>query len=460
MLSLGDGTGGGRDDGIDGVTHLGGGGEPSMPRLGFESSIGTAAVPAWHELINGPADRKLALLADPAWRARARHDWDHPLDEQNSFRAEQLHELILSDPDDGPGPKGISLAQLAAANGQHPSDALADWVLANGVASRYTKLNAGRMSREDREAQDRRYFGRADMIFGGTDAGAHLKMFCGAGSNLYLLTHWVREMHELTIEQAVHFLTKRSTDFIAHPRIYLGPESAKKDAPMIEKPWNWNAGACKQWAEQQTAKIVLSPDEAARVKAMHDAVFANPMAAALLSKGSAQTSLRYDFGKFKVQARPDWRNTEGITLPGGIQLPHYLCDLKSAEDDAQFQKSRRNYGYDRQNSLYTDIDRMIIAEQRGIKFDDTPHMPFFFIVVYKTAPIQCVVQVLERQDLADAHDQVFDDIRRLKECYRTGEWPGVQQGIVTMEPLDYQRAKAKRDGTFQPEAALTITEAA
>ncbi len=215
VLSLGDGTGGGRDDGIDGVTHLGGGGEPSMPRLGFESSIGTAAVPAWHELINGPADRKLALLADPAWRERARHDWDHPLDEQNSFRAEQLHELILSDPDDGPGPKGISLPQLAAATGQHPSDALADWVLANGVASRYTKLNVGRMSREEREAQDRRYFGRADMIFGGTDAGAHLKMFCGAGSHLYLLTHWVREMHELTLEQAVHFLTKRSTDFFS-----------------------------------------------------------------------------------------------------------------------------------------------------------------------------------------------------------------------------------------------------
>jgi N-acyl-D-amino-acid deacylase len=215
VLSLGDGTGGGRDDGIAGVTHLGGGGEPSMPRLGFESNIGTAAVPTWHEMINGAADRKLALLADPAWRERARHDWDHPLDEQNSFRAEQLHELILSDPDDGPGPRGISLAQLAEANGQHPSDALADWVLANGVASRYTKLNAGRMSREDREAQDRRYFRRDDMIFGGTDAGAHLKMFCGAGSNLYLLTHWVREMRELTIEQAVHFLTARSTDFFS-----------------------------------------------------------------------------------------------------------------------------------------------------------------------------------------------------------------------------------------------------
>ncbi len=92
---------------------------------------------------------------------------------------------------------------------------LADWVLANGIGSRYTKLNAGRMTAEERDAQDRAFFARPDMIFGGTDAGAHLKMFCGAGSALYLLTHWVRDTGELTVEQAVHFLTQRSTDFFS-----------------------------------------------------------------------------------------------------------------------------------------------------------------------------------------------------------------------------------------------------
>jgi len=214
VLSLGDGTGKGRD-GEPGVVYLGGGGSPAQPRLGFVSSIGTAAVPAWHELVNGPADRKRALLADPEWRARARHDWDHPLDEQNSFRNEQLHDLILSDPEDGPGPRGVSLRDLADAQGQHPSDALADWVLANGIGSHYTKRTAGRLSSEEREAQDRAFFARPDMIFGGTDAGAHLKMFCGGGSHLYVLTHWVRDRGELTVEQGVHFLTKRSTDFFS-----------------------------------------------------------------------------------------------------------------------------------------------------------------------------------------------------------------------------------------------------
>ena len=110
----------------------------------------------------------------------------------------------------------------------------------------------------------------------------------------------------MDVGQALDALVlEKRTDFIEHPRIYLGPESTKKDAPMVEKPWNWNAGTCKEWAEKQTAKIILSPDDAALVRAMNDAVWANPIAAALLSKGTAQQTLRYDFGKFKVQVRPD-----------------------------------------------------------------------------------------------------------------------------------------------------------
>src|SRR5262245_16269069 len=62
-LSLGDGVGGVTDTDLL-VYRLGGGAEPFMPRLGFESSIAAAAVPAWHEMINGPADSKLQLLAD------------------------------------------------------------------------------------------------------------------------------------------------------------------------------------------------------------------------------------------------------------------------------------------------------------------------------------------------------------------------------------------------------------
>jgi N-acyl-D-aspartate/D-glutamate deacylase len=52
-------------------------------------------------------------------------------------------------------------------------------------------------------------------LMGGTDAGAHLRMFCGAGSNLYILTHWVRDQQALSLEQAIHTMTQRNADFFS-----------------------------------------------------------------------------------------------------------------------------------------------------------------------------------------------------------------------------------------------------
>jgi N-acyl-D-amino-acid deacylase len=214
-LSLGDGVGGVTDTDLP-VYRLGGGAEPFMPRLGFESSIAAAAVPAWHELINGPAEDKARLLADESWRARARHDFDHPRDEQNSFRKGQLDALILSDSENGTGPVGVSLQALADERGVHPSDALADWVLVNGIGSRYTKLSVQpKTTQDEMDQRVKAAFQDPFALIGGTDAGAHLKMFCGAGANVYVLTHWVRDEQALSIEHAVHCMTQRNAAFFS-----------------------------------------------------------------------------------------------------------------------------------------------------------------------------------------------------------------------------------------------------
>ena len=42
---------------------------------------------------------------------------------------------------------------------------------------------------------------------GASDAGAHIAQFCGAGDTVYLLSHFVRERGDMTLERAVHRLT-------------------------------------------------------------------------------------------------------------------------------------------------------------------------------------------------------------------------------------------------------------
>jgi N-acyl-D-amino-acid deacylase len=44
------------------------------------------------------------------------------------------------------------------------------------------------------------------------DTGAHLQLFEGGGQSLYLLTHYVRDTGQISIEDAVHSLTGRQTE--------------------------------------------------------------------------------------------------------------------------------------------------------------------------------------------------------------------------------------------------------
>src|SRR5204863_376507 len=83
--------------------------------------------------------------------------------------------------------------------GLHISDALAEWVLANGVRSIMVGTPE-KLSEPDIVAAIREPRTLANV----NDSGAHLQLFSGAGEHMYLLTHYVREAGLLSVEAAVH----------------------------------------------------------------------------------------------------------------------------------------------------------------------------------------------------------------------------------------------------------------
>ncbi len=181
--------------------------KPLAPFFGFERSIVFQRVAAWNEAINLPTDEKLAMLADPEWRARARDDWDNRTRSSLS-RIDRPDEMILTISETGVGPVGISLTELVESTGLHISDALADWVLANGVGSQMMGIPE-RLSEPDivRAARD------PHTLFNINDSGAHLQLFAASGEHLHLLTHYVRDTGQLTIEEGVRALTGRTAEF-------------------------------------------------------------------------------------------------------------------------------------------------------------------------------------------------------------------------------------------------------
>ncbi|HQV56392.1 MAG TPA: amidohydrolase family protein, partial [Ilumatobacteraceae bacterium] len=181
--------------------------KPLEPFFGFERSIAFQRVPAWNEVLNGPHEDKLTTLADPTWRARARQDWDNR-QRASSSRIDRPYELFLAISETGAGPLDISLGELVDITGKHISDALADWVIDNGIGSMLVgspaQLNETDICAALREPR---------TLPNINDSGAHLQLFAAAGQHVYLLTHYVRDRGLLSIEEGVHALTGRIAEF-------------------------------------------------------------------------------------------------------------------------------------------------------------------------------------------------------------------------------------------------------
>jgi N-acyl-D-amino-acid deacylase len=170
--------------------------------------------PVWQEVINEKDEaKKLAMLADEAWRDRARDAWDN-LQYRHSYLNDPSA-MTLRESETGYGPLGVTLADYMAQTGiNHASDAMAEWVLTNGVHSVIYKKSWE--LDEDvvlRLLRDPRSVGNL------SDSGAHGKLFCGGGDNVLLLTDFGRDRQLLSIEEAVHVMTGKLADhFGLHDR--------------------------------------------------------------------------------------------------------------------------------------------------------------------------------------------------------------------------------------------------
>lgn len=175
--------------------------------LNFEHSLMFEWMPAWHDMMYAPKDKREGLLADPEWRAKARHDMDHHKGPPG-YPFERPEVIIFSYSETGAGPVGISLGQYAKDQGLHPSDALANWLQANGLGSILSML-ADAVDETTVSALIR----DPHTLSCPNDTGAHLQLFEAAGQMIYLLTHYVRDTQRLSIEEAIHAITGKQAAF-------------------------------------------------------------------------------------------------------------------------------------------------------------------------------------------------------------------------------------------------------
>ena len=178
-------------------------------RLNWDSSMMFMSMPdGWHRVIAARGDEKRHLLLDPEWRLAAREEWDRTEKAMFPHRRLATVRFVEVVGEENQQWLGSSLAELVAARGGHPSDVLADFVVANDCRPGVVAVG---ISNADTDGVARTLADPA-VIISSSDAGAHAQMLCASGDSTLLFTRHVRERGDFTLERAVHELTGRQAD--------------------------------------------------------------------------------------------------------------------------------------------------------------------------------------------------------------------------------------------------------
>ena len=175
-------------------------------RINWERSMAFQTLAeGWQRVINATPEGKLALLTDESWRAVARREWDTV--PWSPFPVKFPHNIRLIGVSDEANSRwvGRTLADLIDERGGHPSDVLADWVLENKLAPPIVAIGV----LNDNDDAVAEILAHPATLIGSSDAGAHLGMICAYGDTTLILTKFVRDRADMTIETAVFGMTGR-----------------------------------------------------------------------------------------------------------------------------------------------------------------------------------------------------------------------------------------------------------
>ena len=177
------------------------------------------------------------------------------------------------------------------------------------------------------------------------------------------------------------------------------------------------------WEEEQRAAGLtpVSPDEAAQVDAMAEAVLTHPTARAILEVAAhREVSLFSDIYGVPVRARFDALSEE---TRNGV----YGVDVKTTDDATKVGAERAvsKWGYDFQDAWYDDVHRAVTGR---------PVDQFFLICVEKSGPYEVAVMCLPEMWRQMGKTKAAEARRVYAECVESGEWPGYTTEIQFLDP--------------------------
>lgn len=195
------------------------------------------------------------------------------------------------------------------------------------------------------------------------------------------------------------------------PDTYPAPESTKKDAAIIDKPWNWGATFCKEWRAEHSDLPILpktGANSAAMLAAMVAKCKAHKLASQLISRLTPEVSVFSRSAEYPVLCKG---RLDGM-IRGETTI---IVEVKTTRDasTAAFSREILKRGYYKKAAWY----RMLLHELR------ISPVEFWFIAVEKSESPRVNVRRLAERAM-DKGDFDNDDAMKLyMKCKLGVFWP-------------------------------------
>jgi N-acyl-D-aspartate/D-glutamate deacylase len=179
----------------------------SAMRINFVSGFLLDMIPGWDEIMFLPYREKLALFADPAFRARMKALAEQPppsslVASLVNWAGLQIFDVVAVENEQY---KGRKVGDIAREERRDPWEVLSSIALADDLRTCFGPLPAP-VTDEDWKARVEVWRdGRA--VIGASDAGAHLDMITSFTYPTSLIAETVRSRQLLPMEEAIHLLT-------------------------------------------------------------------------------------------------------------------------------------------------------------------------------------------------------------------------------------------------------------
>ena len=162
----------------------------------------------WRRIASMSHDERLEAFSDPAVRDEIHCE---SVEGEEAIPWERIR-IFKPLSEGNQGLAGQLVTNYASSLGRRIVDAISDLALSENLQTQFVIEATA-----DADAMIASFLKSPQTIVGASDAGAHVKTFCGGGNTSLVLSKWVRDEKVLTLEEAVRRMTSEPAEVLGFP---------------------------------------------------------------------------------------------------------------------------------------------------------------------------------------------------------------------------------------------------